>query len=28
VTWSILVGLLDFNKICQIFLARHCTCSG
>jgi hypothetical protein len=25
VTWIMLVGLLDFNKMCQIFLARHCT---
>jgi hypothetical protein len=28
VTWSILVGLLDFNQLRQIFLARHCTVPG
>jgi hypothetical protein len=25
VTWSILVGLLDFKKMRQIYMARHCT---
>jgi hypothetical protein len=25
VTWSMLVGLLDFNKMRQIYMARHCT---
>jgi hypothetical protein len=25
VTWSILVGLLDFNKMRWIYMARHCT---